>query len=496
MPSILIRDSVVVDGTGAPKEKKDVLVKDGKIVALGQFRSQQADIVIDGLGLTTTPGFIDVNTDSDHYLSLFTDPAQQDFLLQGVTTIIGGNCGSSLAPLIKGTLESIRKWGDINLVNVNWHTMAELLHNLDRLHLGVNFGTLVGHATVRRAILSDTLRDLTVSELDLLKYIITQALDEGAFGVSTGLAYNHARNTPYAEVKMLAELAAQKNGVYATHLRNEREGLVSAVGEAVSIAKETGARTIISHFRAIKGFEKQFDEALQLLTHADAAVRFDAYPFDYSIVPIYTLLPDFAQQGSLEQMQRQLLEEHTREEIQRAFKGMKGNDIIIARAPGFDYLVGKTVAQYSEAQELTAAEGLFALMKQTKLKAVVFKKNINFSETIKALMTDHSLVASNSPSLLEGRNVIENERAIKTFSTFLSLLRNHSERSLEWAINKITLQAAQQFNLKNRGVIKEGAIADIAVLRDEQAVHVLVGGELAVRDGRFQGIQNGKVLRH
>src|SRR6185295_17963693 len=103
---ILIKDSLVIDGTGAPAEKKDVLLKDDRISAVGHFSDQKADVVIDGLGLITMPGIIDVNTDSDHYLSLFTDPAQQDFLLQGVTTIIGGHCGSSLAPLIKGTLES------------------------------------------------------------------------------------------------------------------------------------------------------------------------------------------------------------------------------------------------------------------------------------------------------------------------------------------------------------------------------------------------------
>ena len=103
MATTLVKNSTVVDGLGTPGEKKDILIKDDRIVAVGPLPSQRADLIIDGLGMSTTPGFIDVNTDSDHYLSLFTDPAQQDFLLQGVTTIIGGHCGSSLAPLIKGT---------------------------------------------------------------------------------------------------------------------------------------------------------------------------------------------------------------------------------------------------------------------------------------------------------------------------------------------------------------------------------------------------------
>ena len=493
---ILIKNSLVIDGTGAPADKKDVLIKDDVIVAVGKFPTQQADIVIDGLGLTTTPGFIDVNTDSDHYLSLFTDPAQQDFLLQGVTTIIGGHCGSSLAPLIKGTLESIRKWADINLVNVNWNTMGEFLATLDKIHLGVNFGTLVGHATIRRAILGDVLRDLTVPELNILESVVAKALREGAFGVSTGLAYNHARNTPYAEIKMLAELAAKVNGVYATHLRHEHENVVGAVTETLGIAKETGVRTLISHFRALYGFETQFAEAFTLIKNSEVDVHFDAYPFDYSIVPLYTLLPEWAQQGSLEQMLALINNEQNSEEIKKFFRNAKGTDIVIARAPGFDFLVGKTMAEYAAGQEFSVADGMLTFMRQTKLKPVVFKKNINLDLTVGALMSEHAFVASNSPSLLEGRNVLENERAAKTFTKFLEIVTaSGGDKSLEWAINKITGKAAAQFNLKNRGVVKEGAIADIAVLRGARAVHVIVGGQLAVRDGAFQGTCNGKVLR-
>lgn len=492
---ILIKGSTVIDGTGAASRRCDVLIKDERIVGVGNFPSQKADIVIDGAGLVTTPGFIDVNTDSDHYLSLFTDPAQQDFLLQGVTTIIGGHCGSSLAPLIKGSLESIRKWGDTNLVNVDWNTMGEFLATLDKMPLGVNFGTLVGHATIRRAILGDVLRDLTVPELAMLKAAVQQALGEGAFGVSTGLAYNHARNTPYAEMKMLAELAAAAHGVYATHLRNERDGMTSSVNETIAIAKETGVRTLISHFRSIKGYENQFEESLRLIEKTTADVKFDAYPFDYSIVPVYTLLPEWAQHGSLEQMQATLLDSGNREELLKSFARLQPEEISIARAPGFDYLVGKTIGQYAQGQELKVPEAMLMLMQQTKLKPVVFKKNINFSETIAALMSEKCLVASNSPSLLEGKNVIENERAAKTFTRFIELAKSEPHKPIEWAIQKITGLAAKQFNLKNRGIIKEGNIADVAMLGNNRAVHVIVGGKLVVRDGAFQGLYNGKVLR-
>lgn len=492
---ILIKNSTLVDGTGAPRRKADLLIKDGRIVAIGDLKQQQADIRIDGEGMITTPGFIDVNTDSDHYLSLFTDPAQQDFLLQGVTTIIGGHCGSSLAPLIKGSLESIRKWADISMINVDWNTMGEFLATLEKLPLGVNFGTLVGHATIRRALLGDVLRDLTVSELEMLRSVARQALKEGALGVSTGLGYNHARNTPYAEVLLLAQLAREYGGVYTTHLRNEREGLLGAVSETISIAKEAGARTIISHFRALKGYEAHFEEALAMIEHADADVWFDAYPFGYSIIPIYTLLPEWAQQGSLEQMRDLLAAAHTREQILASFADIHGADITIARAPGFDFLVGKTLEQYARGRELSVPEALMYLLVETKLKAVVFRNNISFAETAKALLSPRALVASNSPSLLESRSVIENERAAKTFSTFMNLVSGHPATPLEWAVHKCTGQAAAAFNLSGRGTLTEGAIADVVLLRGTQAVTVIVGGEVAVRDGAFQGVYNGSIIR-
>ena len=122
---ILIKNTTIIDGTGKPPFKGDVLIKDDRISAIGTLVNQKADQVIDGLGLTVAPGFINTNTDSDHYLSLLTSPLQKDFLLQGITTIIGGLCGSSLAPLLYGSLKSIRKWTDINQVNINLQTPAQ-----------------------------------------------------------------------------------------------------------------------------------------------------------------------------------------------------------------------------------------------------------------------------------------------------------------------------------------------------------------------------------
>lgn len=504
---ILIKDSLVVDGTGAPAVRADIVLKDERIVAIGNLKNHEADVVIDGLGTITTPGFIDVNTDSDHYVSLFTDPLQQDFLLQGVTTIIGGHCGSSLAPLLYGTLESIRKWGDTTGVNVNWNTMAEFLKTLEKIKLGVNFGTLVGHSTIRRALIGEVHRDLTEREMEVFISLVETALKEGALGLSTGLGYSHGRGTPYHEIKELVDIVAKHHGIYATHLRNEKEGVVDAVKETLMVAKETGAKTLISHFRPIVGFENEFEKALALITaNPDKLdVHFDLYPFNYSILPIYTLLPSWAHEGPLEEMYEHVSDEHREAEIIKDIPSFKSDDLIIARATGFDYLVGKTVGEFAKGQGMTLKKGLLHLMRITKLKAVLFYKNINLGVAQNALINDRALVASNSPSLLENKNVLENDRAQRTFTEFLHLLSQFKKKSLEWAVAKITNEPAKKFNLKDRGVIQPGAIADLVMMRpmvpnaplggDNKIVHVFIGGQLAVKDGATTELRVGQIIR-
>ena len=493
---ILIKNSQIIDGTGKPPFKADVLIKDNKISAIGNFAGKKTDTIIDALGTYLTPGIIDVNTDSDHYLSLFTNPSQKSFLLQGVTTIIGGHCGSSLAPLLYGTLESIRKWADINLINVNWHTVSEFLKTLEKLGLGVNFGTLVGHSTIRRALIGNDRRDLTEGELKVFQKILTRSLDEGAFGLSTGLGYALSRQVPYSEIKKFAEIVNKYHGVYATHLRNEHEGLLASVKETIKIAEDTGVRVLIDHFRPLIGFERDFEKALDILDQTKKLdVHFNSYPFNSSIVPVHLLLPSWVQSGGLETMLSNIFSKDVNERIVKELPRFKYDDLIIARAPGNDYLAGKTIGEFSQNQGVSINESIIKLMIITNLKAVLFYKNVNLELAINSLFKDCAFVASSSPGVLEGPNVINHERASETFPKFLKIVDRTKNITIEKAVEKLTSIPSQKFNLKKRGIIKDGNIADLAILKDWQVKHVFVGGKHAIKDGEFQNILAGKILR-
>ncbi len=247
--TLLIRNVHIIGGVRDFPEPMDVFVAGDRISAIGHFANKKAVQILDGQGAYLTPGFIDVNTESDHYLTLFDHPSQDDFLKQGVTTIFGGMSGSSLAPLLYGSLESMRKWGGADTkINVNWHSVAELLTAIDRRPFGVNFGTLVGHATVRRALNGDELRELTKNELNVFLEVLRRALREGAFGLSTGLGYVHGRNATFTELRTLAGVVRDAGGVYATQLRDAGRGILASVDETIELATGSEVKTLINHF--------------------------------------------------------------------------------------------------------------------------------------------------------------------------------------------------------------------------------------------------------
>ncbi len=499
--TLLIKNAQPLGCPHALPPRVDIFISGDKISAFGNFPAKGADEVIDSQGAYLSPGFIDVNTDSDHYLTLFENPSQEDFLKQGVTTIIGGQCGASLAPLLYGSLESIRKWADIDRANVNWHTLKEFLEVLEKRPLGVNFGTLIGHSTIRRAIAGDSPRNLTRNELKVFAEILKRGLAEGGFGLSTGLGYAHGRTTPPQEIKFLLRTVQEQKGVYATHLRKSGVELKESVGETLKMYNDTGVKTLISHFLPHFGEEKEYEEALEKFQHLPGGedFHFDLYPFDTSLVPLYTFLPSWAQNRNLETMNALLQDEWQRSKIMKDLAPVTPEHFIIAQAPKNDSLVGHSLQDLKEIYETKdPKEALCQLMLATKLLAMVSYKNINQALIKAALCHPRSLIASGAASFPEHaqEKILKPERATSTFTKLLSLVEQETILSLEEAIVKMSVEPAKKFNLKGRGELKEGALADLVIFKNQEIKYVVVNGRMAVKEGVFQGICAGRVLRH
>ena len=507
--SLLIRRAKIVGGENENSELKDIFVSEEKISAIGDFPNKNAEVIIDAQGAYLSPGFIDVNTDSDHYLSILDHPSQEDFIKQGVTTIIGGMCGASLAPLLYGSLESIRKWGDIGTININWRTMREFLETLDKKPLAVNFATLAGHSTIRRALIGEHIRDLTKNELRVFGTILEEAQKEGAFGLSTGLGYAHSPRTPYPELKFLNEIVKRYNGVYATHLRNNTTELAKSIDETIKIAAETGARTIISHFMPIEGSERAYQEALEKIESIPEKrqLRFDVYPPETSVLAIYTFLPLWAQNGGRETMLANLKDEWLASRIIKDIAKINPEDFVIAQATGNDFLVKKSlkeIAGFYDTASYSAA--LVKLMATTQLNATIFYKNINGALIKKAIRCRRSLIATNSASFRDSGKILKPERALSTFTKFLGMAEGAKLMPFKKAINKITNEPAKMFGLVGRGEIKEGNSADLTIfsmsdgntseMKKVDVKSVVVNGKLVLKDGTFTEKFPGKNMRH
>lgn len=472
MAALLIKNIQLLDGTGKPPIKADVLIKKEKIAAIEENINYKADETIEGMGAYLSPGFIDINNHSDRHLDIFSDYPQEQFITQGITTIIGGSDGISLTPLIYGSLQTIRNYADINKINVDWHSFSEFFQRLKKQSLAVNFGTLLGHTTIRRAIIGEPVfRDLSENELKIFNLILNKNLKAGAFGISVGLDNPLVSQASYFEIKKMAEIAAFHKRLFAISPKNKKEGLFESIKRIVYLAKETGAKFLINDFLPFSGFEKDYQQAIALIEEnsASADIHFSVYPFEENIALVETLLPD------------------NKNKISR----LKDNDIIIVNAPGHEYLIGKSLKEFCSNRNLSPSQGLIELMEITGLRAeVVEMKAIDSQNLASALANEQSFICSSASGTMS--SVLGNYRA---FAKFLEIAEKEKILPIEKAIAKITYLPAKKLGLAERGEIKIGNYADLVIFREGNIKEVILNGEHVVKEGIFTGISAGKALK-
>jgi len=523
MFNLIIKNGTVIDGTGSKKTVADVGVEKDKITAVGKLgENAKVENVIDAKGKIVCPGFIDILDHSDNFWTLFTIPRLDSKITQGITTIIGGNCGSSLAPILgEDSVKSIRKWVDIGNVNVNWTRQGEFFGELNKRGLGINFGTLIGHETLRRGLIGDK-EKIAKEDMKMMGRMLLDSLEEGAFGMSTGFVFSHAKAVLIDEIRYLVEILKANNSFYASHIRGESEELLPSINEAIYIGREFEASVEISHLKAIgRKYWTDMQKALEMINIANeegVEINFDVYPYDATGSVLYVLLPDWVSRGGRRKMISRLKDLDLREKIVKELKVMDYNyeNIIISICPRLKEVVGKSIIDIAEKQEISPEEAMIELLISANGHAIVFNRKVLSEENIKlALLNSHCIISSadaayNIEYIRTGE--IVHPRCFGTFPRILGrYVRERKVLSLESAIEKMTSKPARKIGLKNRGELKKGFFADITIFDPKTIIdkadfdnpyqysegieNVIVNGKIVIKGGRHTGELAGRVLR-
>ena len=518
----IIKNGVIIDGTGRLMEKDDIGIKEGKIVEIGDLCNEKAEKVIDAKDKYVAPGFIDINNHSDTRWRIFSDPNLESLIHQGITTIIGGNCGSSLAPLHNAEMiKSIRKWMDIDGVNVNWVTVDDFLDEVEKTALAVNFGTLIGHSTLRRGIIGDATRDLMEDEIRVMEEMTKKAMKGGAFGLSTGLVYSHAKLANKKEIERLAKIVSKFNGIYTTHIRDESDDILKSIDEAIETAKGAGVRLSISHLK-IMG-EKNWpmmDKVLKKIEEAERSgldICFDFFPYTATGSVVYTFLPEWVSKGGRKMMISRLKDEEIRKKV---VAEMLEDSIDYAKIIVAVYSLGKTltrriVADIAHSQCKTPEETVIDLLIASNGRIITITEALSEENLDKSMQHPLSMVSSNGSGYNIEHKATGELVHPRDFGAFPKILSHYvkKKRMITWeaAINKMTAKPAEKFGIKKRGSIKIGNYADIVIfdpeiINDAATInkpyqypvgleHVLVNGKIALENGEITGERAGKVLK-
>ncbi|MEM1549464.1 MAG: D-aminoacylase [Candidatus Methanomethylicia archaeon] len=524
---ILILNGRIIDGTGGPWYKADIAIKDGKIIAIGKISGVDAKKTIDAKNLFVAPGFIDMHSHSDY--TLLVDGRAMSKIMQGVTTEVIGNCGSSAAPVIGEMRENIERSKEMYGLKVDWTTMGEYMNKLEEGGVSLNVVPLVGYSNIRIAVLGYDAKEPTESEMDEMKEILIKSLDDGAFGMSTGLRYDPQSFAKTEEIIELAKIVSKYNGVYATHIRDEgdRGSIIEAVEEAIRIGREAEVLVEISHLKILaKPLWNKCDEILNMIETArekGIEVTADQYPYEASGTSLMAWIPKWANEGGREKLLERLRNLELREKIKlELYKAMEyrggSENAIISRYELDRSLEGLSIKQVAEKWNLKDDETAIKLVEKA-LEGKTGIGIINFNQKrenlIKIFVKPWVMVGSDGYALSPVgvlSNGIPHPRSYGTFPrAIVKYVKEEKVLTLEECIRKMTSLPANVLGLWNKGLIKIGLDADIVIfdfekLKDQATYnepakypigieYVIVNGVVTVEKGIHTGEKAGRVLR-
>ncbi len=496
---VLIRNARVIDGSGNPWFRGDVAVRNGRIAAIGNLAGKTSDRVIDAGNRVVTPGFIDVHTHIESNAEAV--PRGDNYLLDGVTTVITGNCGGSKLDL------------------------AQWFGNLEKVGLGLNVASLIGHNTVRQEVMGTANRFATPEEIQRMQALVEKGMREGAVGFSTGLIYIPGTYSNTEEVVALGKAAAKYNGTYASHMRDEGRRVLEAIQEAVTVGKEAGMPVQLSHFKIdtpkIWGASDASLALVEKYRREGVDVVVDQYPYDRSSTNLGVTLPSWALADGREKVQERLSDAATRAKIVEEMKRMLDG----RGFPNYDYALvarykpdtsyeGKTISEINVVKGRPKTvdaeiETIFDMILQGGAQMIYH--TMGGVDVERIMRYPNTAIASDGGIHVFGEGM-PHPRSYGTNARVLAeYVRNRGVLTLEDAIRRMTSLPARTFHFRDRGLLREGFAADILIfdpvrVQDKSSYekphqytegfdYVLVNGKFMVDEGKLTDAKAGLVLK-
>lgn len=522
---LIIRGGMVYDGLGKEPVAADVGLRGGRIAALGDLSSRTTHRVIDASGLAVTPGFIDVHTHTD--VGLLANPRAESKIRQGVTTEISGQCGSSPFPLggeVAAQYKSRIK--EEFEVEVDWTDADTFLRRLEKNRTAVNFVPFVGHSTVRATAMGMENRDPSNEELEEMKRFVREALEQGAFGLSTGLEYTPGSFAKTEEIIQLCRVVSKFRGIYATHMRSEDVRVEEALEEAIRIAGEADVELQISHLKASQ--KRNWHKLPKMLHRISQAskegvrIHADRYTYRAWATTLQIMFPLWAREGDDEAFVRRLQDDADWGKM-RPYLEDKVNalgsweSVLITRVKSEEikHYQGKTISQLAADARRDPYAFVRELLIDEEGDVSIVGFGMSEENTEKVLAFPLTMVGSDGNAvapygILSKGN--PHPRYYGTFPRYLGhYIREKKILTLPEAIRRITSMAAQKFEIPDRGVLAEGYCADIVLFNPETVIDkatfsnphqypegidvVIVNGRVVIEKGKHTGELPGKVLR-
>ncbi|PSL04790.1 N-acyl-D-amino-acid deacylase [Haloactinopolyspora alba] len=520
---LVLRGGVLVDGTGAGSVPADVAVDGGRVTDVVPHRRgtdrPEGHRVIDTDGCVIAPGFIDLHSHAD--FSLQGWPAATSQLPQGVTTLLGGNCGWSPFPVADlAELRASTAFFDPEL-SWEWTDGGGFAAAVDAVRPAVNLALQAGHSSLRLAAMGGDERPAAGDDIARMDALLAAAAGDGAHGFSTGLIYAPGAYADAAEVRALVAAAARHGLLYSTHIRNESDRLTAAVTEAVDAAEAAGARVQISHLKAMgRAHHGTVSAALELIDDAAARgvdIAADVYPYTASSTTLTARLPGWAMDGGPTGLLRRLADPPERDRLAaelRARIRLDADDVVIAELGEGPYrdAVGSSIGDVARRDGVDAAETTLRVLEAHDAAVAVVNHGMSEDDVATVLRHPRVAVASDGWVLRPSGSGRPHPRSFGTFPRVLGrYVREQGVLTLPEAVRKMTSLPASRLGLHDRGVVTPGAVADVVVFDPDTVADratfkdpwrlaegvrtVLVTGEVALDDGEITDVRAGRVLR-